>query len=191
MRIWIGSIVFFLAGSSGQARAQAAPGWELSASYAYVRSNAPPGGCGCFSMNGGGGDIAYRFSSHFSLAGDVSVAHAGDVSGTGQTFTLTSYQAGPRFYLPAGRQWTAFGHVLVGGAHAGGSAFDSTASSTNAFAATLGGGWQVNLSRAVALRALDADYYLTKFLNGTNDHQNNLRVSAGIVFRFGGAGKAP
>ena len=188
MRIWIGSIVLLLAASGAQAHAQVARTWELSASYAYVRSNAPPGGCGCFSMNGAGGDAAYRFTSHISLAGDVSLAHAGNVPDAGQTFTLTSYQAGPRFYLPAGSQWTAFGHILLGAAHAGGSAFSGTASSTNAFAATLGGGLQLGLNHAVALRVVDADYFLTKFPNGGNDHQNNLRLSVGIVFRFGHRG---
>jgi outer membrane immunogenic protein len=191
MRIWISSIVLLLAGSAAQARAQAAHSWELAGSYTYVHSNAPPGGCGCFSMNGGGGDAAYRLSSHLSLAGDVSVAQAGSIPGANHSFTLTSYQAGPRLYVPVGRQWTAFTHVLVGGAHSGGSAFSGTSSSTNAFAATLGGGLQVNLSRAVTLRAIDADYFLTEFPNGSNDHQNNLRLSVGIVVRVGRRSNTP
>ena len=28
---------------------------ELGANYNYARTNAPPGGCGCFSLNGGSG----------------------------------------------------------------------------------------------------------------------------------------
>jgi outer membrane immunogenic protein len=187
MRIWIATILSLLACSWAQAHAQAARTWELSGSYSYVRSNAPPGSCDCFSMNGGGGDAAYRFTDHVALAGDVTVAHAGNVLGTQQDFTLTAYQAGPRFYLPMRTQWSAFGHILLGGAHAGGAAFQS-ASSSNAFAATLGGGLQVRLRPAVTLRLLDADYYLTKFANGGNDHQNNLRLSIGIVFRLGRRG---
>jgi hypothetical protein len=43
----------------------------------------------------------------------------------------------------------------------------------------------VNLSPRIALRAIEADYFLTLLPNGTSDRQNNLRLSAGIVFRFG------
>ena len=31
----------------------------------------------------------------------------------------------------------------------------------------------------------DADYLLTTVDNGTNNHQNNLRISAGVVVNFG------
>jgi hypothetical protein len=36
-----------------------------------------------------------------------------------------------------------------------------------------------------SLRIVEADYLLTTFDNGTNDHQNNLRLSTGAVYRFG------
>jgi hypothetical protein len=36
------------------------------------------------------------------------------------------------------------------------------------------------------LRAFEADYYLTRFDNGVNDHQNNLRIAAGVIIRLGG-----
>ena len=39
--------------------------------------------------------------------------------------------------------------------------------------------------RHFAVRALEADYYRTQFSNGLNDRQNNLRLSAGVIFRFG------
>ena len=48
-----------------------------------------------------------------------------------------------------------------------------------------GGGFDVGITRHLAARAFEADYYLTHFSNGLNDRQNNLRISAGIIFRFG------
>ena len=33
-------------------------------------------------------------------------------------------------------------------------------------------------------RLAEADYLLTTFDNGTNNHQNNLRISAGVVIHF-------
>jgi hypothetical protein len=31
---------------------------------------------------------------------------------------------------------------------------------------------------------VEADYLVTTFDNGSNNHQNNLRVGAGVVLRF-------
>jgi hypothetical protein len=35
-----------------------------------------------------------------------------------------------------------------------------------------------------AVRVIQADYYLTLAKNGVNDHQNNLLLAAGIVYRW-------
>ena len=32
-----------------------------------------------------------------------------------------------------------------------------------------------------SVRLVEADYLLTTFDNGSNNHQNNLRISAGVV----------
>ena len=50
-----------------------------------------------------------------------------------------------------------------------------------------GSGLDISITRHMAVRALEADYFLTRFNNGVNDHQNNLRLAAGIVIRFGGS----
>ena len=151
--------------------------------YTYLRVNAPPGGCGCLSMNGGNGGVAYLLNEHFAIAGDVAVVTAGNVLGSGQSLTLISYQAGPRFYLPV-RRVTPFGEVLVGGVHAVNPAFGGSGPSANAFAATVGGGVDLRVNRTFALRLLEADYFVTTFSNGVNDHQNSLRLSAGVVIGF-------
>ena len=58
--------------------------------------------------------------------------------------------------------------------------------SNNAFAMTVGGGFDVNLSRHFAVRPAQVDYLLTRFdeLNTNAQTQNNLRVSTGVVFHF-------
>jgi hypothetical protein len=61
------------------------------------------------------------------------------------------------------------------------------AGSANAFAMTAGGGLDIGFTPHIALRAFEADYYLTRFENGTNDHQNNLRLGAGVMVRLGGS----
>jgi hypothetical protein len=58
--------------------------------------------------------------------------------------------------------------------------------SETAFAMTAGGGIDVTVSRHLAVRPVQAEYFLTKFPDGADNRQNNFRYSAGIVFRFGG-----
>jgi hypothetical protein len=59
--------------------AQAQPSQEIALDYTYIHTNAPPGGCGCFSMNGAGGSYAYHYGPQFALLVDFSVVHAAKV----------------------------------------------------------------------------------------------------------------
>jgi hypothetical protein len=53
-----------------------------------------------------------------------------------------------------------------------------------AFASNLGGGFDLNLNRRFSIRIIEADYLVTTFNNGANNHQNNTRISAGVVIHF-------
>ena len=171
-----------LLGLAPQAHAQSISKFEVGADYNYVRSNAPPGGCTCFSLNGGDASVAYHFDSALAAVAEISSVHAGNIAGSGADLTLTSYLFGPRYYWHNHTKFTPFGHVLLGGAHAG-SSFAGVDSSSNAFAAKVGGGVDYALTHRFSLRG-QANYYLTHFANGVNDHQNNLELGAGVVFRF-------
>jgi peptidoglycan-associated lipoprotein len=169
--------------------AQTQPSQEIALDYTYVHTNAPPGGCGCFSMNGGGGSYAYHYGPQFALLADVEVAHASKVDSGGDDLTLTSFLAGPRFYYrrPNAR-FVPYGQVLVGGVRATGSlaaANSSGANSSVAFGSVLGGGLEYNLSRRFTFRVVEVDYFLTTFDNLVNGRQNNIRVTAGVAYRFG------
>jgi outer membrane immunogenic protein len=168
--------------ASMPAQAQDSLPVQLGADYSYVRSNGPPGGCGCFSMEGGNAWASLGLFHRFSGVAEIGSQTSGNVAGTGGDLTITSYLFGPRYTFWRVRRIVPFGQVLVGGAHAGGSFLQTGAQ--NAFAASAGGGLDVNLSHRFSLRAFEADYYLTRFNNGLNDHQNNLRISAGILFHF-------
>jgi hypothetical protein len=50
---------------------------------------------------------------------------------------------------------------------------------------TVGGGVDVRVSKHVSIRAVNAEYFLTKIPDGLNQRQNNFRLGAGIVLRFG------
>jgi outer membrane immunogenic protein len=162
---------------------------DAGIAYNYVRANAPVGDCGCFSLNGGSGWVGFNIARSVGIVGEIASQHASGIVGTGGDLTLTSFLAGPRYTWTKAARFAPFVQVLLGGAHASGSLAPGgsvLSGSANAFAMTAGGGLDIGLTRHIALRALQADYYLTHFDNGTNDHQNNLRISAGVIFRFGG-----
>jgi len=181
---------------SALAYAQAAPTTErtgrpeIALDYTYLRSNAPQGNCGCFNMNGGNGTFAWPLGSgKFALAGDVTVAHAGTVSTSGDNLTLSTFTAGVRYLPPMkSRSFQPFGQVLVGLAHSSGTlvqgANPGAANAGAAFAANFGGGLDLRVNPRFSIRLVEADYLLTTFDNGTNNHQNNLRISAGLVIHF-------
>ena len=171
------------------ARAQSGSLVDVGVDYNYVRSNAPAGGCGCFSLNGGSGWVAFNFRRSLGIVGEIASQHASNIYSTGGDLTLTSFLAGPRYTWNGARRFAPFAQVLLGGAHAGGVlAPDNSglAGSANAFAMIAGGGLDIHLTRRIGLRALEADYYLTRFDNGADDHQNNLRIAAGVIIRLGG-----
>jgi peptidoglycan-associated lipoprotein len=164
---------------------------ELALDYSYLRSNAPPDGCGCFNLNGGSATFAWTLKPEgaFALVGDITAAHAGSITSSGYGLTLSAYTVGARYQPRIGHSpWQPFGQVLVGLAHSSGSLVEGQSPATSnagaAFAANLGGGLDLGVNRRFSFRLVEADYLVTTFDNGVNDHQNNLRLSAGVVLRF-------
>jgi outer membrane immunogenic protein len=182
-----------IARSAAQSPVQPAsvkPRAELAIDYSYLRSNAPQGSCGCFNMNGGNATFAWPLGSgKFALAGDVTIAHAGTVSTSGDNLTLSTFTAGVRYLPPMNsRSFQPFAQVLVGLAHSSGTlvqgANPGAANAGAAFAGNFGGGLDWRATPRFSIRLVEADYLLTTFDNGTNNHQNNLRISAGVVIHF-------
>jgi peptidoglycan-associated lipoprotein len=169
---------------------------EIAGGYTYVHSNVPPGGCGCFNMSGGNGTFAWFLPSanpaklgSFALVGDVAITHAGTVSASGETLTLSTFTAGAR-YLPRLNHspLQPFGQVLIGLAHSSGSlvqgANPGAANGGASFASIFGGGADLKATPRISIRLIEADYLFTTVDNGSNNRQNNLRISAGVVVHF-------
>ena len=163
---------------------------ELALGFSYLRSNAPPGGCTCFNLYGGSATFAYPIAKGpFALVGDITAVQSRAISSNNFGLTLSTYTAGaryePKLHSPL---LHPFGQALVGVAHASGSLVAGTGTSVAnagaAFAANIGGGVDLAVSRRAWVRAFQAEYLPTTFDNGTNNHQNNLRIGAGLVIRF-------
>ena len=181
--------LFLLSIASVKLMAQTQPSNEIALDYNYVHTNAPPGGCGCFSVNGGSGSYAYHPGPQFAMVIEVGAVHASKIDASGLDLTLTSYLAGPRFfYRRPGARITPYGQFLLGAVRATGGlapANSGGAPSSTVFGATLGGGVEFNLSRTVTLRVAQVDYFVTTFDNKVDGHQNNLRISTGAAYHFG------
>jgi len=181
-----GVLYFFAAPSPASAQS---PGrFAVGADYNFVHANAPPGECGCFNLNGGDVWVGWHLTDHISVVGQGAVQHAKDIDGTTAGLTLTSFLAGPRVNFHTTHRFTPFAQGLFGIAHATGSLTPSSTTgllaSANAFAFEAGGGLDFTLTRSFSLRAIQADYFYTRFENGVNQRQNNLRLSAGLIFHF-------
>jgi outer membrane immunogenic protein len=179
-----------LLGGASVAVAQESYSGDAAATYHWVHTNAGPGQCGCFGLNGAGLSGSWNVRGPWSVVVDAGSEFTNNASSTGNSLTLTSFLGGARFQLP--EPWLRkirrhkpqpFAQLLVGIAHAGGGEAGG-GDGSNRFAARVGGGIDVPLSSRFAIRAIQIDYFPTTFANATNDHQNNLMVSLGIVFHW-------
>lgn len=169
-----------------KAAAVAAP-IEVSIGYSYLHANQGPGQCGCFNLNGGSAEVAFYVDRGFSAVADLSGEHSGSVNGGPQGLSLVSFTAGPRFTYPVRRRYAPFAQALFGGVHGFDSSFPvipGPTASANSFAMLAGGGLDIRLKSYLAIRPIQADYFLTHLPNGLNDRQNNLRLTAGLVLRL-------
>jgi outer membrane immunogenic protein len=175
-----------LAGAcASSAFAQEGISGDAAATYQWVHTNAGPGQCGCFGLNGGGVSASWEVHGPWAVVADFSSQTATGAPTVGSSLTLTSGLAGVRFELPRlRRNWIhgahrvqPFAQILAGVGAAG------LGDGTNRFAARAGGGFDVPVSRHFSVRA-QVDYFPTTFANATNDHQNNLLIGAGVVYHW-------
>jgi outer membrane immunogenic protein len=189
MRSFLLSIILLLVGASACLAQQAADySGDAVASYHWVRTNAGPGECGCFGLNGGGLSGSWNFHRPWSAVVDISVETKGGAPPVSNSFTLVSYLGGARYKIP--QPWfegnhkpQPFAQIILGAAHAGGGEA-GVADGSYRFATRIGGGIDVPLNSHFAVRVVQIDYYLTTFANATNDHQNNFLIGAGIVYHW-------
>lgn len=187
MRSILLTTALLLAGASA-AMAQESYSGDAALNYFWVRTNAAPGQCGCFGLNGGGLSGSWNFRGPWSAVTEISAEYTGSAPSAGNSLTLTSYLAGARYHLP--QPWLhgrhkpqTFAQLLVGAAHAGGGVA-GIADASYGFATRIGGGIDVPVNSRFAVRIIQIDYYLTHLSNSSNDHQNNLLVGAGVVFHW-------
>jgi opacity protein-like surface antigen len=176
-KILLGSYLILLVSLAAMAQPDY-PRAEVFGGYSFFRANPDE-----FNLHGEWLGVEGDFSGHYGSPSyyGFSIPYT-DIS------SLT-YMAGPKLTYRAGSV-APFAHFLIGGARAATSAYGISLSDT-ALAAAVGGGIDIQVSEHVAIRAIQADYLMTRFetgpavlFSGFDDRQNNFRLSAGIVFRF-------
>lgn len=177
-------VEFDRTGDFGEARA------EISMHFrpAYYSHNGSRIAC-----YGGGGEAAMRVRPNWQMVLDVSgcnLTHLTDGWG-GDTLT---YVTGPRWVPRAGGRWSPFIQTQLGGMQVTkergrqGSHQDSTAEQlqTNRLALSVGGGLDLRLNPAVAVRMARMEYkHVWGPGEGPMSYNNGLSFSFGLVLRAG------
>ena len=163
---------------------------EVSITYSGLRVNVPPGNCGCFWMRGGTGELAVPVWRHFSVVGEVSGERKNNLPGNpGIGLSLASAMGGLRL-THSFHRWRPFGQGLFGVVHGFDAYFPGASGPKGAatsFALATGLGLDVRVSKHLLLRPIQAEYqYMQLPNNATNpaNQQHDIRLSAGVVFRF-------
>jgi outer membrane protein OmpA-like peptidoglycan-associated protein len=159
-------------------------------------------------LHGGSTSVAFNFNRWLGLVADFGGYANSRVTlfnpSASQTFDSDgrayTYMFGPRFSSRHYEHFTPFFEALFGGTHAtsvtiSGCTGDPSCTplpSENAFAGLLGVGFDIKLTRHVAWRLVEGDFMATRFHDPFSanadgrDWQKNVRLSSGLVFRFGG-----
>ena len=172
-------LVFALV-ATGSAKAQEGHGFEVSGNYQFVRFN-PGNGASGINCHGGSGSGAAYFNAWFGIVGEFGACKVTGLP-SGVSSHEMDYLFGPRAYFHVRGRVSPFAQALFGGERLSAGVTGIGSGSTNAFAAALGGGADVTLTRHVSLRAVQFDYLYTHFGGA---RQNNFRLQSGIVWRFG------
>jgi len=165
------------------------PKAEIFGGYSFFRAN-PDG----INLHGWNASVTGNITHWFGVEGDFS-GHYGSPNVFGFTVPYVdvnshTFMAGPKLTYRA-ESVAPFAHFLIGAARASTGAFGASVADT-ALAAVVGGGIDIRLNDSLSIRAIQADYLMTRFktgpqifFSGFDERQNNFRLSAGIVIKLG------
>jgi peptidoglycan-associated lipoprotein len=160
----------------------------LSVGYSAMISNAPPGQCGCFLLNGGSVEALFQVWKNIAAVVQVTGEHAGNVPQSQQGLSLVTYMAGPRYSFAMPRRVTAYGQFLAGRMHGFDAYFPLDVAqpndSANSLAISTGGGVEIGIKDWLSVRAVDAEFLASRLPNDLSGRQHSVRISSGLIFRF-------
>jgi opacity protein-like surface antigen len=141
-----------------------------------------------FWMQGGSIELGTSTWRGLGIALNVSGTHTGAIGATTIPLSIVTATFGPRYRWHADQRISIYCEGLIGEANGFKSLFPTTTgaqTSANSFAFQAGGGLDYRVSQHIAVRAVEAAWQHTQLPNGTNNVQNDLRLGAGLILRFG------
>jgi outer membrane immunogenic protein len=160
----------------------------LSVGYSAMISNAPPGKCGCFLLNGGSSEALFHVWKNIAAVVQLTGDHTGNVPQSQQGLSLVSYKAGPRYSFAMPRRVTVYGQFLAGRMHGFDTYFPRDDAQPNGSASSLafstGGGVEIGITDWLSVRTVEAEFLASHMPNDLSGRQHSFRVSSGLIFRF-------
>lgn len=159
---------------------------DLSVSFVALRSLEAGTGQNFWS-SGGSVEVGVDALHGLGIAANISGVRSASIGSGGVPLALVTETFGPRYRWHDGHRLSLYGEGLVGEVNGFHSLFPSTSgaqTSTTALASQLGGGSDLRLGHPLGLR-LSAAWERTQLPNSRDNVQNNLRLGAGLVLRFG------
>jgi hypothetical protein len=176
----------------GSASAQNIPPIDVFGGYSYLSFDFPANpSSGTTSqrlaLNGYDFSVSVRLLHQLAVEADISGHSLNDCDNTTFNCTDFSYMFGPRFNLrDRSRRITGFVHALVGRDN-GTLSYNGSSLTDTSIAFAGGAGVDYWFFRHIGVQLGPVDYMYTRHLNDFGlPSQNNIRISAGVVFRFGG-----
>ena len=175
-------VVVLLIGFSVLAVAQDVPVAEVFGGYSYVRVNpTQEQNPDSINLNGFSTSVALNANKIAGVVADFggyygSVPNENDVN-----VHIYSLMFGPRINVRKGKV-TPYVQALFGYSHLSVLANDETIQKENDFAMAFGGGVDININKTISVRPVQIEYVGIK---SGQDLLNNMRFSAGIVFKLG------
>lgn len=173
--------VFLAFGSTAKAQETTTPVYEVGLNYSWLHVNSANFDY-ARTGNGGSGYFEYNVNKTLGLVADFG-GYAN--TRTGIDDKVMTYMFGPRFNLRRGK-FTPYAQFLFGGGYLFNNHY-GIAQSQNAFATAAGGGLDWQVTNHMAIKPIQVEYVMTQLAtpNGFGNHQNDVRYSAGVVFRVG------
>jgi hypothetical protein len=186
--LFLFSATLFSQTRMGTQPAATGPVFEASAGYVFMSMTSPS--TSRLNLQGIDANGLIHITPRWGGMVDFTVARAGNVPGTGHSDRVLSGLIGPVFYVVNHYKTNVFVNALVGSAWVDSAvAINSTTEFhgyETRFSYLLGAGWERSVTGPFSLR-VSGGYQRTTFVDSKLAllGQNNLRVSAGIVYTFG------
>lgn len=173
-----------LLAQSSPAKAGKTPFLDIGFLYSAERARLTTGDN--FWLQGGSGEIAFPLYRSLGVAMNLTGDKSDGLGADRIAFSKVTFTAGPRYTVERGR-YRIFAESLLGSVHGFDAVFpfvSGAKKSANAFAMQAGGGVDLTWKKQLALRLVEASYVRTSLPNGSDNLQNNLKLSAGVIWRI-------